>query len=106
MASPTQTPAMPASASGVSNTRDGPNSSCRPSVTRNTPPSFPTSSPRTSVLGSSVSERRSASLIALAIVTSAIGVAIPLRLRRGQPQHLLPLPREVFGLLVEHPREQ
>ena len=40
-------PTIRLSASGVSITRSGPNSFCNPSVTRNTPPARPTSSPRT-----------------------------------------------------------
>src|SRR4051812_5021914 len=57
---------MPDSASGVSMTRLSPKSFCSPSVTRNTPPSLPTSSPMTRTLGSVSRARRSDSLIALA----------------------------------------
>src|SRR6478752_3231056 len=57
---------MPDSASGVSMTRLSPKSFCRPSVTRKTPPSLPTSSPMTTTFGSAPRARRSDSLIALA----------------------------------------
>ena len=53
------------SASGVSMTRCSPKSFCRPSVTRNTPPSLPMSSPISTVLGSSSSARRSPGLMRL-----------------------------------------
>src|ERR687897_555439 len=72
IASPTQIPAIPASAIGVSNTRSRPNSACRPSVTRKTPPSAPTSSPNTSVRGSAASASRSAAFSAATMVSSAI----------------------------------
>src|SRR5215207_2812733 len=72
IARPTQIPAIPASAIGVSNTRSRPNSACRPSVTRKTPPSAPTSSPNTSVRGSAASASRSAEFSAATIVCSAI----------------------------------
>src|SRR6185436_15262645 len=72
IASPTHTPAIPASAIGVLKTRSRPNSACRPSVTRNTPPSSPTSSPNTSVRSSFASASRSAAFSAATIVTSAI----------------------------------
>src|SRR5581483_1656173 len=49
---PTAVPTMPASASGLSTTRVAPNLRWRSSVTRNTPPSTPTSSPMTSTSGS------------------------------------------------------
>src|SRR5512135_1849350 len=51
-------PTIPVSARGVSITRSGPKRLNRPSVTRNTPPSFPTSSPRiTTSLSRSISSR-------------------------------------------------
>src|SRR6266481_5507902 len=56
---------MPDSASGVSNTRSSPKSFCRPSVTRKTPPSLPTSSPMIRTLGSFSMALRSPALIAL-----------------------------------------
>src|ERR1700730_14989305 len=52
-ASPTDSPAMAFSASGVSSTRFGPKRCKRPSVARNTPPSAATSSPRTRTAPSS-----------------------------------------------------
>src|SRR5437879_3474446 len=53
MHSPTDAPAIAASANGVSNTRPDPNSAWRPSVMRNTAPSRATSSPNTSTRSSS-----------------------------------------------------
>src|SRR4051794_31916592 len=74
---------MPDSASGVSITRLSPKSFCRPSVTRKTPPSLPTSSPMIRTLGSESRARRSDSLIALArAIFSAISVAPFIRERR------------------------
>ena len=59
MARPTAVPMIPDSASGVSSTRWSPKSFCRPSVTRKTPPSLPTSSPITMTFGSSsMADRR------------------------------------------------
>src|SRR5262245_66677900 len=46
-ARPIEAPTMASSASGVSTTRSVPKRSRRPFVTRKTPPSTPTSSPRT-----------------------------------------------------------
>src|SRR5689334_172826 len=78
MARPIAVPTMPDSASGVSMTRLSPKSFWRPSVTRKTPPSLPTSSPMTSTLGSDSRARRSDSLIALArAIFSAMSV-VPL----------------------------
>ena len=48
-AMPIAVPIMPFSESGVSITRSLPNFASRPSVTLNTPPSTPTSSPRTTM---------------------------------------------------------
>src|SRR6476660_7568824 len=81
-------PTMPDSASGVSMTRLSPKSFCRPSVTRKTPPSLPTSSPMIRTLGSDSRARRSDSLIALAramfldVSVSAISLAPFIRERR------------------------
>ena len=58
---PIAPPTMPFSESGVSATRSEPNSAWRPSVTRNTPPFRPTSSPSTITVGSSRSATRKAS---------------------------------------------
>src|SRR5215510_3273635 len=63
---------MPASASGVSMTRSSPKSFCSPSVTRNTPPSLPTSSPMISTLGSASIALRIPMLRPLASVICAI----------------------------------
>ena len=51
-AAPTAVPTMPDSASGVSMTRSGPNSSMKPSVTLKAPPKTPMSSPITSTRSS------------------------------------------------------
>src|SRR5690606_23244085 len=72
---------MPDSASGVSMTRLSPKSFCRPSVTRNTPPSLPTSSPMTTTFGSDSSARRSDSLIALARAIFSAMSLTPVRVR-------------------------
>src|SRR6185436_18514870 len=69
---PMLAPAIRFSASGVSSTRSGPNLSSRPRVARNTPPSRPTSSPRTTTSASSVIARASARLIASTSVIWAI----------------------------------
>src|SRR4029079_7004014 len=85
-----ETPAMPASATGVSKTRSRPNSFWRPSVTRKTPPSRPTSSPKTSTRSSFRSPIRSAAFSAPTIVTSGTALLrvreseqVVLRRRRG-----------------------
>src|SRR5438128_2502073 len=102
MHSPTETPAMPASASGVSKTRSDPNSSWRPSVTRNTPPSLATSSPNSSIRSSSASESRSAWFSAFTIVTSGTAVLSP-----GEPEGRVALPLQVLGkVALEDPLEE
>src|SRR3954468_14239631 len=55
---------IPDSASGVSMQRSGPNSFCRSSVARNTPPNRPTSSPSTTTRGSRRISTLNASLMA------------------------------------------
>jgi hypothetical protein len=58
-AAPMAVPMIPDSASGVSITRAGPNSSMKPSVTLNAPPNTPMSSPITNTRSSArISERR------------------------------------------------
>src|SRR5262245_39812229 len=69
---PTAVPTMPFSASGVSSTRSSPNSACKPSVARNTPPALPTSSPITRTRGFSRSATASPSRTACTIVISAM----------------------------------
>src|SRR6185369_1741395 len=69
---PMAVPTMPFSASGVSNTRSSPNSACRPSVARNTPPALPTSSPMTITRGFSRRATASASRTACTMVSSAM----------------------------------
>src|SRR6266853_6270999 len=87
MAMPMAMPAMPDSASGVSTTRCGPYTACSPSVTRNTPPSRPISSPRRMTRSSAAISHRRASLIASTSVRSAM--ALPLLLERGKQRGLL-----------------
>src|SRR4051794_13211984 len=71
MQRPPAAPSMPASASGVSTQRSGPNRSRSPAVARNTPPARPTSSPITSTLSSRSSSTWNASLIASTMESSA-----------------------------------
>src|SRR5919201_1681954 len=71
MHNPTAVPRIPASASGVSTQRSGPNLSRRPAVARKTPPARPTSSPITSTVSSRASSTWNASLIASTIESSA-----------------------------------
>ena len=66
---------IPDSASGESITRCSPKSFCSPSVTRNTPPSLPMSSPASTTLGSASSARRSPAFSALASVSLVMGGA-------------------------------
>ena len=89
-------PMMPLSASGVSITRSSPKSFCRPSVTRKTPPSLPTSSPITRTFGSfSIAARRPA-LMAFAMVVCVL---------TGHPRRLVlearPIVREPRPLLLD-----
>src|SRR5450759_3083734 len=67
-------PTMPDSARGVSMIRSSPKSFCRFSVTRNTPPSLPMSSPMMTTLGSRSMDRRRPALMDLPIVTFAMSV--------------------------------
>src|SRR5688572_25382869 len=76
-AMPIDVPTMPASASGVSMTRSAPNCSYKPSVTRKTPPSRPTSSPSTTTSESLVISCRSARLRACTMVSLAMGHLLP-----------------------------
>src|SRR5512134_4155440 len=69
---PMDMPAIPDSARGVSNALSSPNSSIRPSVTRKTPPSLPTSSPRTITLSSFCISWRRAIFRACTIVILAM----------------------------------
>src|SRR5690349_22299719 len=73
---------MTPSASGVSSTRSAPKRSRSPSVARNTPPSAPTSSPRTRTDASSAMARASARLTAWTSVISGIGISIPAQFER------------------------
>src|SRR5713101_2990394 len=87
MAIPMAMPTIPDSASGVSSTRCGPYSACNPSVTRNTPPSRPMSSPRRITRSSAAISQRMASLMASTSVRSAM--ALPLVLERVEQRGLL-----------------
>src|SRR5215210_8482165 len=71
MQRPTAVPRIPASASGVSTQRSGPNLSRSPAVARKTPPARPTSSPMTSTESSRSSSTWKQSLIASTSVSSA-----------------------------------
>src|SRR5712671_207896 len=81
IAMPMAAPTMPASASGVSMTRSGPNSSYSPAVARKTPPNFPTSSPSTTTRGSRRISTRSASLTAWIRFQSGMSAAVLCLLR-------------------------
>src|SRR2546428_6138840 len=74
---PTAVPMMAASASGLSMTRWEPNLRCRSSVTRKTPPSTPTSSPRISTSRSRSISWKSPRLRALTMFS--LGMASPSR---------------------------
>src|SRR5512134_379303 len=87
---PIAMPTIPASASGVSTTRSGPNRSHRPSVARNTPPFLPMSSPSRTTPGFRSISPESASWIAWTSVIVAT----------GSPFHRDPDP---FPLLAEVP---
>src|SRR3990172_4298025 len=105
---PMAIPTIAPSASGVSMTRCSPNFLRRPSVTRNTPSSTPTSSPRTMTSSSRSISWWSARLIALTIVSlrlSAVCRVIPgssaldLCGRLEIPRRRLPLGLELGGAL-------
>src|SRR5919198_6108758 len=70
MQRPTALPRIPASASGVSTHRSGPNRSSRPAVARKTPPARATSSPMTRTDSSRSSSTWNASLIASTMLSS------------------------------------
>src|SRR5918999_2314686 len=94
---------MAASASGVSKTRSSPNSAWSRSVTRNTPPSVPTSSPKRRTRGSSRKQNRRASLRAWTIVTSARTIRL---LLDPKGLSLLALTGQLGSRLGEHPPEK
>src|SRR5664280_722476 len=71
---PMAVPTMPDSASGVSMIRSSPKSFCRFSVTRNTPPSLPMSSPMMTTLGSRSMARRKPAVMAVPMVTFDMSV--------------------------------
>src|SRR3989338_851673 len=100
-AMPIATPAMAASASGVSMTRSAPKRACRRTVARNTPPLTPISSPSSTTLGSRASSWASARLTASTRLISAM------TLRAGaEPQRGLALLPERGGQrgvkMIEH----
>src|SRR5512147_34282 len=76
---PMATPAIPASASGVSMTRSAPKRACKPTVARNTPPFTPTSSPRTTTSGSRAISPATARLTASTRLTSAMSIVAAAR---------------------------
>src|SRR5215469_2638584 len=100
-ASPTESPAMSPSASGVSRTRSAPNRSSRPSVARNTPPSAPTSSPSTRTEASSAIARPSARLTAWTSVISGIAASLARQVER-RPALLGKIPWQAFIGEVEY----
>src|SRR6266702_794131 len=78
-------PTIADSDNGVSITRSAPNSSWRPSVTRNTPPSRPTSSPRMTIRPSRSISWRKARLMACTMLSCAISELLQLSgLPRGE----------------------
>src|SRR5687767_4165734 len=97
---PIAVPMIPPSASGVSITRFSPNSSKRPCVTRKTPPTLPTSSPRITTRSSLRISCLSALLIACTRFISPISVTVSLRGPRAGLTFLLLL-AEMPGLLLE-----
>src|SRR6266850_1984394 len=74
---PTPVPMIAASASGLSITRLEPNLRCRSSVTRKTPPSTPTSSPRISTSSSRSISWSSARLRAFTMLSFAMAKLAP-----------------------------
>src|SRR5918997_5545510 len=74
--SPMAAPAIKLSASGVSSTLEGPNSSWSPCVTRKTPPARPTSSPMTMTVSSARISSASPSWMACKRFFSAISLTL------------------------------
>src|SRR5215207_10206208 len=95
-AAPTAMPMMAFSASGVSQTRFGPNSSINPAVTLNAPPKAPMSSPRQKTESSARISSRSPSEIASRYVSSGM-LPLPPRPRRLAVQELRLRLREHAG---------
>src|SRR5690554_4677609 len=87
---------MADSASGVSMTRSGPNSSINPSVARNTPPLTPTSSPSTTTRSSRRISTRNASVTAWTSVRRAMLPGLPA---------FRQLPQQRLALLLQIPRQ-
>src|SRR5256885_4222009 len=86
-ARPSEAPMMLASASGVSTTRSAPKRSTRPLVVRKTPPSLPTSRPRSMTRGSlSISSAR-ALLMASTMFRCAMSASASVDELRPLPEH-------------------
>src|SRR5438552_633793 len=95
MQRPTAVPRIPASASGLSKQRSGPNRSRSPAVARKTPPARPTSSPTTITEGSRSSSTCRQSLTASTMDSSA-----------KRPPQLLEIRAERGGGIDERVGEQ
>src|SRR5690606_28130367 len=99
MAIPIAVPAMPDSARGVSKQRSSPNCWLKPSVIRKTPPSVPTSSPKTTTMSSADISSARAALSAAARVREDFSFVMPMLLmlsylrREHRAQVLLPTGR-------------
>src|SRR5438552_1463039 len=89
MQRPTAVPRIPASASGLSKQRSGPNRSRRPAVARKTPPARPTSSPITITDASRSSSTCRQSLTASTMESSAKDAPqlVEIRAERGRRIH-------------------
>src|SRR5215470_8082205 len=116
---PIAVPMMPPSAIGVSSTRCSPYLRCRPSVTRNTPPKKPTSSPRITTRGSRPSITSIAEFSACTMFMRAMRSALVRARRRAvrvlrllgtrpralpleQHPHLLALALQIRRHVAEH----
>src|SRR5690606_4895328 len=104
MAIPKAVPTMADSASGVSMTRSGPNSSISPWVALKTPPLTPTSSPMTTTRSSRRISVRSASVTACTSVRRAISASLPAfsQLLQQGLALLLQVPGQFRIHVVEH----
>src|SRR5437762_12676064 len=98
-ARPSEAPMMLASASGVSTTRSAPKRSTRPLVVRKTPPSLPTSRPRTITRGSlSISSAR-ALLMASTTLRCVMSASASVDELRPLPEHAR---RQILVYVGEH----
>src|SRR3954463_11763386 len=91
IAAPTAVPTIADSASGVSHTRSGPNSSKKPSVTLNAPPKAPMSSPRQNTVSSlRISSRRPSEIAWRYVISGIAGLpARPGGLAVAERRHVL-----------------